>query len=82
MAYQTHDTAEDDVLELVLSKGLKGLPEILTQILNKAIGLERQRYLQAKPYERMEERKSYANGYKPKQLRTRVGELGLLVPQT
>lgn len=82
MAYQEHDTVENDVLELVLSKGLKGLPEILTQILNKAMELERQRYLQAKPYERTEERKSYANGYKPKQLRTRVGELGLLVPQT
>ncbi|MBM3418282.1 MAG: hypothetical protein FJY17_05100 [Bacteroidetes bacterium] len=83
MAYQVNnDTGNAEVLELVLSQGFNGLPEILTQIFNKAMEVERQRYLQAKPYERTDERKSYANGYKSKQLKTRVGELGLQVPQT
>lgn len=83
MAYQVNnDTGNADVLELALSQGFNGLPEILTQIFNKAMEVERQRYLQAKPYERTDERKSYANGYKPKQLKTRVGELGLQIPQT
>jgi putative transposase len=83
MAYQVNnDTRIEEVLELVLSQGFNGLPEILRQIFNKAMEVERQRYLQAKPYERTEERKSYANGYKPKQLKTRIGELGLQIPQT
>jgi putative transposase len=43
--------------------------------------LERQRFLNAEPYERTLQRRDYANGFKPKQLRTRVGDLDLRVPQ-
>lgn len=82
MTYQANTTLNEDVLELVLSKGLSGLPDILAQLFNKAMEFERQKYLNAKPYERTEERKTYANGFKPKQLKTRVGELSLQIPQT
>ena len=37
--------------------------------------------LQATPYERSDQRQGYRNGYKPRQLTTRVGALTLLVPQ-
>ena len=43
---------------------------------------ERERYLKAQSYERTEERISYTNRFKPKQLKTRVGQLDLSVPQT
>ena len=33
-------------------------------------------------YERSEDRKTYRNGYKPRQLNTRVGSLNLMIPQT
>src|SRR5689334_20221877 len=37
--------------------------------------------LQAERYERTDERQGYRNGYKPRQLTTRVGRLSLHVPQ-
>ena len=43
--------------------------------------IEREQFLGAAPHERTEERKGYANGYKPKTLQTRVGSLELEIPQ-
>ena len=43
--------------------------------------VERQQALGAAPYERSEERKGHANGYKDKTLLSRVGKIGLKVPQ-
>jgi len=42
---------------------------------------ERSEHLQAAPYEHNQERRGYANGYKPKTLRTRVGDITFAVPQ-
>ena len=39
-------------------------------------------YLQALPYERSQSRKGHRNGYKPRKLKTRVGELKLSIPQS
>jgi len=44
--------------------------------------LERSEFLSADTYERTQQRRGYANGYKPKQLNTRVGRVDLRVPQT
>jgi len=38
-------------------------------------------FLQADPYERCDERQGYRNGYKPRMLHTRVGDITLAVPQ-
>jgi transposase-like protein len=43
--------------------------------------IERSRHLQAAPYERSEQRQGYANGFKEKKVKSRVGELELLIPQ-
>ncbi len=48
-----------------------GLGEALTVLLNEVMLLERSQHLQAQPYERSAERRGYANGYKPKWVRTR-----------
>jgi putative transposase len=42
---------------------------------------ERSKYLQAEQYQRTEDRKGHANGYKPKTVRTRIGEITFAVPQ-
>lgn len=49
--------------------------------MNEAMLIERNRYLQAMPYERSPDRQDYANGFKSKQLKTQLGELSLSVPQ-
>jgi transposase-like protein len=61
--------------------GLNHIGEMVQIMLNQAMKLERAKYLQAELYQRSEERLDYANGYKPKNLRTRFGELSLSIPQ-
>jgi transposase-like protein len=43
--------------------------------------IERTQHLGVGYYERNNNRLDYANGYKPKQVKTRISELDLLVPQ-
>jgi len=43
--------------------------------------MERNRHLNAEPYERNEEWQGYANGFKPKTLKTSIGKLDLSIPQ-
>lgn len=71
-----------DVLELLVEQGFDGLAQALEILLNEAMKIERTQALHAKPYERTSERRGQANGYKPKTLRTRLGQLDLKVPQT
>jgi putative transposase len=53
------------------------LERILNQVLEAQVGEQRQ----AERYERTEQRQGYRNGYKSRQLTTRVGALTLRVPQ-
>jgi putative transposase len=39
-------------------------------------------YIGAEPYQRIEQRRDYANGFKPKTINSRIGKLELQVPQT
>jgi transposase-like protein len=43
--------------------------------------IERENFLGAKPYEHCLERQGHANGYKPKTVKTRVGEVTFDIPQ-
>lgn len=81
MAQLKQDNSVDQVLELLAEQGTEGLAEAIRILLNAAMLFERERFLQAAPYERTSERRDYANGFKPKRLRTRVGELELRIPQ-
>jgi transposase-like protein len=42
---------------------------------------EREPFLRAAPYARTPERRDYANGFKAKHLRSRLGDLDLRIPQ-
>lgn len=50
--------------------------------MNTAMLIERQQHLGVGPYQRSEQRQAYANGTKPKQLKTPVGTLDLDIPKT
>ncbi len=54
---------------------------MLRVLVNNAMQVERSRYLQAEEYERTEEQIGHANGYKPKTMHTRVGDITFAVPQ-
>ena len=70
-----------DVLQLLTTEGFGGMGEAARCLINLAMKLERQQYLGVNPYERGEERQGSANGFKPKTVKTRLGELKLDVPQ-
>ena len=61
-------------------------PDFLRQLvqtyLQEYLEQEMVHHLGALPYERTEDRRGYRNGYKPRQLNTRVGKLFLSVPQS
>ena len=81
MTYRQDFTVPAELMEQVAEQGLEILPELIRIVLNAAMQAERSEHLQAAPYEHNPERRGYANGYKPKTLRTRVGEITLAVPQ-
>lgn len=70
-----------EILELLVEHGFEGMAQAMQTLLNEAMKLERSEALGARPYERTPERRGYANGYKPKTVRTRLGALELAVPQ-
>ena len=71
----------ETILESLMEMGLEGFGECCAALLNLAMKMEREKALLAKPYERTEGRLGYANGFKSKQLKTRIGELSLQIPQ-
>ena len=71
-----------DIVEQLSEEGFDGLDQVMRTLINCAMEVERMKYLQAQPYERTDQRIGYANGFKPKQLKTRMGKLDLSVPQT
>lgn len=81
MTYQDDFTLPTELLEQLASEGFDFLPELIRILVNAAMQIERQKYLGAGLYERSEERQGYANGYKPKTVKTRVGEVTFDVPQ-
>jgi len=81
MIYKNDCTLPREYLEQLTEQGLEGLPDMIRVLVNQAMQIERENYLQAKPYERSENRRGYANGYKPKTVKTRVGEVAFDIPQ-
>jgi putative transposase len=77
MTHQENYTFAEELAE----KGLEAVPEMMRVLINQAMQAERSKYLQADEYERTEDRKGHANGYKPKTVRTRMGEITFAVPQ-
>lgn len=81
MTHHTQNNALDQIGELLAEHGFDGMTQALTVLLNEVMKLERAQALGAAPYERSEQRRGHANGFKPKIVQTRMGALELQVPQ-
>jgi len=81
MTYHKDFTLPAELLEQLQEQGLDVLPELIRVILNTAMQAERTEHLNAAPYQHTQERNGYANGFKPKTMRTRVGEITFAIPQ-
>lgn len=81
MTYRQDFTLPAELMEQVQEQGLDVLPELIRIVINAAMQAERSEHLQAAPYQHSEERRGYANGFKPKTMRTRVGDITFAVPQ-
>ena len=75
MTEHSHYTLPAEWLDHIQAQGLEALPDLLTILLNAAMRAEREHHLRARPYEHAPARTGHANGFKPKRLRTRLGEL-------
>ena len=75
MTYHADCTLSPALLEQLTTDGLDALPELIRILINTAMQAERHMYLGAAPYERSPTRQGYANGYKPKTVTTRVGDI-------
>jgi len=81
MAHRIEHHPLDAAFAALLANGLDGAGEALRILVNEASKIERNHFLNARAHERTAERIDYANGYKPKTVMTRVGELTFDVPQ-
>jgi transposase-like protein len=68
----THELAE---------KGLEAVPELLRVLINTTMQARETKDLQAEQYERTEEHNRPAAGYKPKTVRTSLGDFSFAIPQ-
>jgi len=68
-------------LELLSENGFEGMATAMEILFNEAMKIERSEFLKAGPHERAESRRGYANGYRDKKMKTRLGELALRIPR-
>ena len=78
----TKNYSEDLLTELINYRGDNLMGEIIRLALQQMMELDRDEHIDVGSYERGDDRRSHRNGYKPRQLYTRVGTLALRVPQT
>lgn len=81
MTYREDFTLPREITELVNDNGFEILPELLRLVFNTAMQVEREKHLGVAPYQRSPERRGHANGFKPKTVQTRVGDIQFDIPQ-
>ena len=81
MTHEIESTTMDRILQPLINNGFDGIGDAVQVLLNSAMLIEREKALGAGAYERSDSRDGYANGFKPRSLKTRVGKLELSVPQ-
>lgn len=79
--HTNHNKIFETLVDVISEKGFDGMAEAMQILFNQAMLIERSRFLQVEPYQRSEARQDYSNGFKPKTVKTKVGELLLRVPQ-
>ena len=74
--YLSSSTGED-----LNRNGLEAEPELVLVILNSGMHAEKAKYLQPEDYERTQEWTGQATRYKPKTVKSRIGEISFAVTQ-
>jgi len=82
MTHQSDSYPLDQMIQVLDEHGFDGMARAIQILINEAMKIERNEVLAAEPYQRTQQRRGYANGFKPKTLATRVGHVELQVPQT
>jgi putative transposase len=81
MTHRQDDNLLARLMEPVNQNGLDAVNDTLRILFNEAMKIEQDQVLGAGLYERSENRKGYANGYKPKTIDTCMGKIAVSVPQ-
>ncbi len=81
MAPDLDDRVPRGIIQELIEEGTEAFRQVLEKLFNLAMRVERSEFLGAEPYERTQQRRGHANGYKDKKISTRVGELQLKIPQ-
>ena len=66
MTHPNNYNLSTETIEEFAKNGLEAVPELMRVLINNVMQVERSKYIQAGDYERTEDRKGHANGYKPK----------------
>lgn len=76
------DSVVEAIVEQLIKDGPNGVAPAFASLFELAMQIERERYLDAGLYERSEDRRGYANGYKSKRLDTQAGTVTVRVPKS
>lgn len=79
---KSQDTAIEALMEHLIETGADDMASVFANLFDLAMRIERERYLDARHYERTPLRRGYANGTKPKRLDTPAGTVTVNVPKT
>lgn len=82
MTHRQNSTTLEQLMELLIQDGPDAMADAFATLLNHAMRIEREQVLGAASHQRTDQRRGYANGFKPRTMTTRVGELPLQIPQT
>lgn len=81
----TQPNLDNNLLNQILNQisltDSESLADAFRLLINHAMEIERSKVLGAQPYERSSTRKGHANGFKPKTVQTRIGQMTLDIPQ-
>ena len=72
---------QEEILQLLSVDHDEAFKKIFTESLNSLLKVESQEQLNAAPYERTQERTDSRNGYRDRELKTRIGTITLHVPR-
>ena len=73
MSTPFHPNAGRKAVQALAEQGFDGIALASELLLNECVKVERQQALGVGPYQRGEARCGQANGFKPKQMKTRLG---------
>jgi transposase-like protein len=81
MTRHAHPSVVREVVQALAEHGFDGMAQAMELLINECMKIQRQEFLGVGPYQRSEARRGQANGFKPKRVKTRLGQLQLAVPQ-